>query len=678
MNRLTDVKGVGEKTALQFEKAGITTVEELLHFYPKHYLSYEGVIAVADIKGEMTAAVLATLQGNIQVNYVKRMQITRATAEDSFGQSFSIVWYHMPYLKNTLHAGQTFVFRGKCKRTAKGVTMTQPSMEAPEQYEKKTEGLWPIYGTVKGVSNTMITKLMRQVLDEASLSDEFLPLSVRKAYRLSEQSFAIRQIHFPDTMHSYEQARYRLVFNEFFLFITALQSMKEDNGKAVNEFVLPCSEETDRFIASLPYQLTQAQHKVWNQIVRDMSRPVVMNRLIQGDVGSGKTVLAFMALHLTAYNGYQGALMAPTEVLAEQHYESFCKLLPQIPSILLTGSMTAKQKREAYRRIEEGEVSVIIGTHALIQEKVAYKNLALVITDEQHRFGVRQRETFSEKGTRPHILVMSATPIPRTLAIILYGDLDISVIDELPAERVPIKNCVVDTSYRPNAYQFIKKQIELGHQAYVICPMVEESEGLEAENVIDYCDKLKKILPAITIEYLHGKMRPKEKNDRMRRFASGEIQILVSTTVVEVGVNVPNATVMMVENAERFGLAGLHQLRGRVGRGAAQSYCIFICGSDKKEAMDRLSILGSTNDGFEIARKDLKLRGPGDFFGVRQSGDFAFAIGDIFTDSVVLEHASEAAARYREQSLLCTEQERQLLNREVASYTEKCLKNVNL
>lgn len=678
MRLLTDVKGVGEKTALQFEKAGITTIDQLLHFFPKHYLSYDAAVSVADIKGEMTAAIHATLQGEVQVNYVKRMQITRATAVDSFGESFSIVWYHMPYLKNSLHSGQTYAFRGKCKRTARGVTMTQPTMESPEQYEKKTEGLWPVYGNIKGISNAMITKLMRQVLDETSLSDEFLPLSVRKAYCLAEQSFAIRQIHFPDTMHSYEQARYRLVFNEFFLFITALQSMKEDNGKAVNEFVLLKSEETDRLVASLPYTLTKAQMKVWNQILEDMSRPVVMNRLIQGDVGSGKTILAFMALHMTAYNGYQGAMMAPTEVLAEQHYETFCRLLPQIPALLLTGSMTAKQKREAYQKIESGDVSVIIGTHALIQEKVVFNNLALVITDEQHRFGVRQRETFSEKGAKPHILVMSATPIPRTLAIILYGDLDISVIDELPAERLPIKNCVVDTSYRPNAYQFIRKEIEKGHQVYVICPMVEESEGLEAENVIDYCDKLKIILPSFTIEYLHGKMRPKDKNDRMRRFASGEIQILVSTTVVEVGVNVPNATVMMVENAERFGLAGLHQLRGRVGRGAAQSYCIFICSSDKKEAMDRLSILGSTNDGFEIARKDLDLRGPGDFFGVRQSGDFAFAIGDIFTDSVVLERASEAAAQYKEQHLVCTDIENQVLTEEVGAYIEKCLQNVNL
>ena len=397
----------------------------------------------------------------------------------------------------------------------------------------------------------------------------------------------------------------------------------------------------------MPYRLTNAQMRVWGELERDLKGHTRMARLVQGDVGSGKTILAFLAMIMTAENGYQSALMVPTEVLARQHYESLCTLLKEnnlteYNPRLLTGSTKAKERREIYASLEDGSCKMVIGTHALIQEKVQYKNLALVITDEQHRFGVRQRTALAEKGEPPNVLVMSATPIPRTLAIILYGDLSISVIDELPAKRLPIKNCVVDTSYRPKAYRFITRQVELGRQAYVICPMVEESEGLEAENVTDYTQLLKKELPGITVEMLHGQMRAAQKNEIMERFASGEIQVLVSTTVVEVGVNVPNATVMMVENAERFGLAQLHQLRGRVGRGKAQSYCVFISGSEKEEAMERLSIIGHSNDGFEIANEDLKLRGPGEFFGVKQSGTMNFALGDIYSNADILKMASEA------------------------------------
>ena len=372
-----------------------------------------------------------------------------------------------------------------------------------------------------------------------------------------------------------------------------------------------------------------------------------MSRLVQGDVGSGKTIIAFLAMILSCENGYQSALMVPTEVLAKQHYENFIGLLKQqgldFCTVLLTGSNTAKEKRKIYAKIASGEAQIIIGTHALIQEKVIYKNLSLVITDEQHRFGVKQRESLAERGNPPNVLVMSATPIPRTLAIILYGDLDISVIDELPAKRLPIKNCVVDISYRPKAYSFIQRQVQEGRQVYIICPMVEESEGLDAENVLDYTAKIKSVFPSdIQIEYLHGKMKASEKNQIMERFAANKIQILVSTTVVEVGVNVPNATVMMVENAERFGLAQLHQLRGRVGRGEHQSYCIFVQGNKEDTTSKRLEILNKSNDGFYIAGEDLKLRGPGDLFGVRQSGLLDFALADIYTDADTLQQANEA------------------------------------
>lgn len=408
----------------------------------------------------------------------------------------------------------------------------------------------------------------------------------------------------------------------------------------------------------------------------------MMSRLVQGDVGSGKTILAFLAMFLVADNSYQAALMAPTEVLARQHYEGFLKLMEEqglsFPTVLLTGSDTAKEKRIAYERIASGEAAIIIGTHALIQEKVEYANLALVITDEQHRFGVKQREALTTRGNPPNVLVMSATPIPRTLAIILYGDLDISVIDELPAKRLPIKNCVVNTSYRPKAYSFIEKQVRQGRQAYVICPMVEESEGMDAENVLDYTQKLKENLPSdIQIEYLHGKMKPKEKNRVMESFAAGEIQVLVSTTVVEVGVNVPNATVMMVENAERFGLAQLHQLRGRVGRGEYQSYCIFIQGN-QDQISKRLEILNKSNDGFYIAGEDLKLRGPGDLFGIRQSGDMEFRIGDIYNDSTILKEASEAAEEILSlDPELDLEQHRSLRER-MEHYSQNATENIAL
>ena len=439
-------------------------------------------------------------------------------------------------------------------------------------------------------------------------------------------------------------------------------------------FSVKKQDECRRLLNELPYKLTDAQMRTLEEVLKDLRSGSVMNRLIQGDVGSGKTIIAVLALLAVCENGYQGALMVPTEVLARQHFESVTELFEKHGVdknvVLITGSMTAKEKRIAYGKIASHEADMIIGTHALIQEKVVYDNLALVITDEQHRFGVAQREMFGNKGQMPHVLVMSATPIPRTLAIILYGDLDISVIDELPANRLPIKNCVVDKSYRPRAYRFIENEVKNGRQAYVICPMVEGSEGLEAENVTDYTQLLKKELLGITVEMLHGQMKAAQKNEIMERFASGEIQVLVSTTVVEVGVNVPNATVMMVENAERFGLAQLHQLRGRVGRGEHQSYCIFIRGNKDQETAKRLEILNHSNDGFYIASEDLKLRGSGDLLGTRQSGDMEFQMADIFRDADILQKASEAASELLADDPYFEKPEHELLKKVMKSYLD--------
>ena len=525
--------------------------------------------------------------------------------------------------------------------------MEQAAIYSGEAYAAMEQAFLPVYGLTGGISNNLVTKTVRSVLGREELFKEYLPREIRSRYKLCEYNYAIKEIHFPENMDTLIAARNRLVFDEFFLFILNMQYHKEKRIKEANEFEFREDSFTDELIARLPYELTGAQKRSISEVKRDMRSPYVMQRLIQGDVGSGKTIIAFLAMADAAHNDYQSAIMAPTEVLARQHYETFQKLCEEfglkIPVVLLTGSMTARQKRMAYEALQLYPNAMVVGTHALIQERAIYDNLALVITDEQHRFGVRQREIFAEKGRHPHILVMSATPIPRTLAIILYGDLDISVVDEVPAKRLPVKNCVVNTGYRNKAYAFIENEVKNGHQAYVICPLVEEVEGMEMENATDYVKKLRQIFPEeIQLGLLHGQMKPAQKNKVMEAFMKNEVQVLVATTVVEVGVNVPNATVMMIENAERFGLAQLHQLRGRVGRGDEQSYCIMVNCSSAKTAERRLKILNDSNDGFRIASEDLKLRGPGDFFGIRQSGELQFALGDIYQDAAVLRDASEA------------------------------------
>lgn len=645
---LRELKGVGEKTEKLFQKIGITTAEELLRYYPRTYDIYEEPVEIASAEEDKTVSIRATIATSIYINQIRNLQVLTTTVADASGR-LPVAWFNAPYLRGTLKKGSVFILRGKIIRKKGRPQMEHPEIFTPAAYEEIIHSMQPVYGLTKGLSNKMITKLVHQILDTRPLHGEYLPEEIRERYQLADANYAIRTVHFPKNMQELLTARKRLVFDEFLLFVLAIQLLKEKTEEAPNTFPMKPVWTTEEIIEGLPYDLTGAQKNVWHEIERDLSGHKLMSRLVQGDVGSGKTVIAFLAMVLSAENGFQSALMVPTEVLANQHYEGFLRLMEEqnIASchpVLLTGSTTARQKREIYQKIADGEVNVIIGTHALIQEKVEYKNLGLVITDEQHRFGVRQREALTTRGNPPHVLVMSATPIPRTLAIILYGDLDISIIDELPAKRLPIKNCVVGTSYRPKAYSFIEKQVQMGRQAYVICPMVEESEGLEAENVTDYARRLQEILPGeIKVEILHGKMKPKEKNRIMEAFASGEIQVLVSTTVVEVGVNVPNATVMMVENAERFGLAQLHQLRGRVGRGEHQSYCIFIQGNNEENTSKRLKILNESNDGFYIAGEDLKLRGPGDLFGIRQSGLMEFKIGDIYNDAGILKNASEAA-----------------------------------
>ena len=646
---ITQLKGIGEKTAKLFAKIGIYTVEDLLVYYPRDYETFKETVTVADAPAGSVNAIFATVCGNPTVKKVRNLTIMNVLVKDNSG-AMQLTFFNMPYLRNVLKSGSTFVFRGLIQAKGAAKIMEQPKMYSPADYHGLLKFIQPRYALTKGLTNQTIQKAMKQLLTFHPFKQDYYPDYMKGEYRLISYKEAIQGIHFPIDFEQLIAARRRLVFDEFFKFLFFLRQNKEQTQQLSNEYQMIETADTVRFLEQLPYSLTKAQKKVWAQIKNDLNSPYCMNRLIQGDVGSGKTIIALLSLLECAANGYQGALMAPTEVLAAQHYEDVCAFIEKyriaFRPVLLVGSMTAKEKKLAYEKIASGDANLVIGTHAVIQEKVTFKNLALVVTDEQHRFGVRQREKLAEKGKEPHVLVMSATPIPRTLAIILYGDLQVSVIDELPANRLPIKNCVVGTSYRPKAYSFIEKEVRSGRQAYVICPMVEEGESDTMENVVDYTEKLKAALPAdIQIAYLHGKMKPSDKNRIMEEFSAKNIDVLVSTTVIEVGINVPNATVMMVENAERFGLAQLHQLRGRVGRGEYQSYCIFINTNESKESTARLDILNKSNDGFYIANEDLKLRGPGDLFGIRQSGDFAFRVGDVFQDADVLQLASEAVER---------------------------------
>ena len=650
---ILEIKGIGEKTARLFHKLDIDTVGDLLAHYPRDYERFEAPRQIREVVPGETEAVNGTVLSVPNIKKIRNLNIMNVLIRDGSG-SMQLTFFNMPYLLKRFQPGKTFVFRGKVQTKGPALIMEQPRVYSSEEYAKFTGRLQPRYSLTKGLTNQAIQKAVQKALENYAFEEEYFPGAILEEMELTSLSEAIREIHLPRDTESVRRAHRRLAFEEFFAFLLLLRKNKDLSNSLPNGYPMFETADTVRYIDSLPFRLTAGQKQVWQEIRDDMEGPRCMNRLVQGDVGSGKTIIALLALLMTAANGYQGALMAPTEVLAVQHFESVKrdteKYKLAFRPVLLVGSMTAKEKKEAYAKIASGEANLIIGTHALIQEKVSYQKLALAVTDEQHRFGVRQRETLAEKGLSPHILVMSATPIPRTLAIILYGDLKISVIRELPANRLPIKNCVVNTSYRAKAYQFIANQVSQGHQAYVICPQVEEGEMTDLENVADYAEKLRSVLPpSVIVAHLHGKMRPAEKNRIMEDFAARNIDVLVSTTVIEVGINVPNATVMMVENAERFGLAQLHQLRGRVGRGDAQSYCIFVSTDEKKETMERLEILNHSNDGFHIASEDLKLRGPGDLFGVRQSGDFAFRVGDIYDDSELLKKTSDLVDRLLEQ-----------------------------
>lgn len=646
---VTTIKGIGEKTAASFSRLGIHTVADLLNYYPRTYISYDNPVDIQDVDFGSRQAVCVSINSRVEVKKVRGLTIATVYAKDFTG-TIKLTWFNCPFLRNYFRIGQIFVFVGEITYKNGMVTMTQPEYFTKEKYQEVLSVWQPVYTCTPGISSKTIQKAVKNTFPVLDQVKDFLPNDIRQEYQIMSMRDMLHHIHFPTDENNLKAAVKRAAFNEFFDFIANMDKLKTQNVFVQNKWQIEWSKEVTAFIEGLPYTLTEAQMDAVRDIMEDMASEHIMNRLLQGDVGSGKTIVAAIALFACAVKGYQGVLMVPTEVLAAQHYKELESLFASynIQVGLLTGSMTVKEKRNMYEKIADHTVDIIVGTHALIQEKVVYDQLALVVTDEQHRFGVRQREKLSLKGVEPHVLVMSATPIPRTLAIIMYGDLDISVIHELPKGRIPIKNCVVDNSYRKTAHKFIMNEISKGNQVYIVCPMVEESEVLDdVANVIAYTDDLKVALAdAVSITYLHGKMSGEEKNRILQDFTNGDIDILVSTTVIEVGINNPNATVMMVENAERFGLAQLHQLRGRVGRGNKQSYCIFISGKKDQETMDRLNVLADSNDGFYIAGEDLKRRGPGDFFGIRQSGDMLFKIGDIYNHADMLKAAQEIYRKY--------------------------------
>ena len=650
--RLTELKGIGDKTEKIFEKAGINDVTDLLLFFPRDYEKYYPPVTVGEIGYKNFAAVRGAFVQNVTERRVKNLKIAQAVFKDETGESIRAVWFNAPFMKNAVDIGIPYVIRGRISRKYGVRQIDQPKIYRLAEYDMLEGTLQPKYSLTRGLTSSMIRKAVKQALESPEflkLDDEdIIPEEIRKRFDLVLRSTAVKNIHFPENDAAYISARRRLAFEEIFVFIY-LMKKSSDHKKIISEKIIRASEKTSDFLDSLPYELTPAQKKVIREIDDDMSSGMAMNRLIQGDVGSGKTIVALAALMNAAYAGYQGALMAPTEVLAAQHYEKIQKMFKDnkagLNAALITGSMTALEKRVIYDALENGRIDILIGTHAIIQEKVRFKDLALVITDEQHRFGIRQREALSLKSDNtPHMMVMSATPIPRTLALILYGNMDVSIIDQMPSSRKPVKNAVVDSSYHENAVRFISKQIEMGHQAYIICPLVEYSDGMDAANVEDYTEMLREEMdPSIRIGKLTGKMSAEKKTLTMNLFVKGEIDVLVSTTVIEVGVDVPNATVMMVEDANRFGLAALHQLRGRVGRGPDQSYCIFVSDNRSEEAIKRLEILNTSNNGFEIASKDLEIRGPGEVLGTRQSGELNFSVFDMLKDTDIAIKAENAA-----------------------------------
>ncbi len=644
---VTDIKNIGGEREKLLASLNIHTVGDLVEYFPRDYDDRSNLSTIAQLKVGDNATFTARVVSEAQVMRIKKLTIVKLLLSDGTG-NIEGVWYNQPYMKTTLKNGQLYMFSGKISEKYNRLQIDSPEFEPLKENGEPISGgrIVPVYTTTKKLSQKILRQLIKSVLEEVTPQlHEFIPTEIRKKYKLCQRSFAINNIHFPQNDESFYMARNRLVFEELFLLQTKLLQLKGTvQSKPVS--VVMHNMNYEPILKELGFPLTNAQKKVVNEICSDFTGSVVMNRLIQGDVGSGKTAVAMIGAFIAVNNGYQTALMAPTDVLATQHFKSFSQIFNKlgIKCALLTSSLKKKEKQAVYEALEAGEIDIVIGTHALIQEAVHFRCLGLVITDEQHRFGVRQRSVLTEKGDNPHALVMTATPIPRTLALILYGDLDISVIDELPPGREHIDTFAVHNSYHQRIYDFIHKEVEKGRQAYIICPMIDENEKLELKAVTEYTAELKQgAFCNLSVELLHGKMKADEKQRIMTDFAEGKTNVLVSTTVIEVGINVPNATVMLIENAERFGLSALHQLRGRVGRGGGKSYCILVSDGKSQVSKERLKIMCQTNDGFVISEKDLALRGPGDFFGTRQHGLPEMKIANLYKDIATLKLVQQAS-----------------------------------
>ena len=640
------IKGIGEAKAKSLGKLGIATLGDLIGWFPRRYEDRRETRPISSLIPGETACVSAMIASEPKVSHIRKgMDLVKVRAVDDTG-ALDVTFFNQSWLKNQLRVGETYIFYGRAEGSLLRKTMAGPVVE-PEGRREFTGRIVPVYPLTAGVSQLLLSRAIRQGLDEcADILPDCLPDSVRQTHGLCRVNYAYENIHFPESPEALDIARRRLAFEELFFFAIGLKLLRSRRETVSVEPFRPV--DMAPFYDALPFILTGAQRRCVDEAIADMTAGKPMNRLCQGDVGSGKTMVAAACVYFCVKNGRQAALMAPTELLAEQHYRGLAPLLEQLGlrCALLTGSTPAKTKRSVTAQLASGELDFAIGTHALISGGVAYANLGLVVTDEQHRFGVAQRTALAEKGEHPHTLVMSATPIPRTLALILYGDLDVSVIDQLPPGRKPIETYAVTSAYYPRLYAFIRKQVEAGRQVYIVCPMVSENDDLpdERKAVTEYAQKLQsEIFPDLRVAYVHGKMKSREKDTVMSAFAAGETNILVSTTVIEVGVDVPNASLMVVENAERFGLSQLHQLRGRVGRGQHQSYCVLVSDNKNDETRQRLRAMTKTADGFKIAEEDLRLRGPGDFFGLRQHGLPGLRVADIGCDTRLLTEAQTAA-----------------------------------
>ncbi len=664
------LKGVGESRAVLYHNLGIFTVEDLITHFPRDYEDRSNLKKIAFLADGETCSFEGVIASAVSESRPRRgLSIYKVLIKDETGLIIA-TWFNQHYIKNVFSEGDAYVFYGKISRRFRSFEVQNPVYEKMDNGEmKNTCRIVPVYPATARLTQNVIRSTIRNALElvMGNLEDILSP-RIRSRYLLSEINYSLQNIHFPRSEDDFRNARYRLVFEELLLLQLGLLNIKNSLEGSVKGIQFRPLEEMQGFMDSLPFKLTNAQTKVFKEIENGMESPKVMNRLVQGDVGSGKTIVAVLALLKAVKSGYQGTLMVPTEILAEQHFGSINGLLEGwgIRVALLTGSQTRKQKTEILENIKSGVIDVVIGTHALIEDDVKFDRLGLVITDEQHRFGVRQRAILSQKGENPDVLVMTATPIPRTLALILYGDLDISIIDELPPGRKPIETYEADAGMRERINRFIRKKVSEGRQVYIVCPLVEDSDTIDAKSAQDTADSIaKKDFCDLKVGLIHGKIKSKDKDSIMKAFVQGDIDILVSTTVIEVGVNVPNATVMVIENAERFGLAQLHQLRGRVGRGEHQSYCILYNEGKTEVSKERMKVMQKTNDGFVISEKDLELRGPGEFFGTRQHGIPDLKIANLYRDMEILKKAQEAAFEILKNDRLLEKDENTMLKNKV-------------